>query len=432
MFVNRIPELGIFDDSLDALLKQEERFRASILDFYGVKGIGKTALLKRITEKLLENNIKYLEVNFDSNVSVFYDRMYDELKKYVPIQPLDVTQQDIYERSMAKIKELLGQGPLVLLLDSIDATNESRIEDLEEMLGQLVVYQTLLVVLASQRRVTFYNRRSVKQKLKTYAVEPLDEQSSSIYLKQLDTSLSAEQYKLIFDWTGGYLLAMNEMVSALHDGISPAEEQGRKQLTQRIVDGVVTQGLLASVEADEQEWYLTMLNLLAVPRHFSLIVWQKLIEHFEPEYKLATSLAYLVLPRKMSLATGVLGWDMAKADFAIDKPIRHILLLNLKINQYDFYLRLHQYLAQLNWQSATEAREHERILYQREYLYHSACSLDTQQLEGILTEISAKEGRERVLQLYEELGQDVEFRNAIGQDFARLLAVIGRMAASEG
>ena len=527
MFVNRVPELGILEESFNGLLKREDHFRPSILDFYGVKGIGKTTLLKKFSEKLMENNIRHIEIKFDNDESIFYKRMYEQLQKYGAVQPLETEPPDISERSMQQVKELLEQGPLVLLLDAIDTPNESRMEFLEEMFSKLVIYQTLFVVLASQRRITFENERSVRHKLKTFLVEPFDEQSTCAYAQQLDASLTSEQCTLIFDWTHGYPLAINEMVGALHDGLDPQDEQGSQPLAQRIVDRVIVGDLLAKVKPDEREWYLSMLYLLAVPRRFSLSTLQQLIEHFKPDYKLPSSLAYLVLPKRIDQATGVVGWDMAKAGFTLSQPTRHILLLNLKINQHDFYLRLHQYLAELNRQNMAGARGHERILYQREYLYHCACGLDTLQLEEVLAEVSAeillnaegqpdaliqfleefqqdkelqevlssrvavltnrlyqrlgqkmdelyqqetqsskrldylrslfyytaintdlvdkvsiltlyvrdllsKEGRERVIQLYDELAQNSEFRDAMGADFAILLAAMSRMVASEG
>ena len=47
-------------------------------------------------------------------------------------------------------------------------------------------------------------------------------------------------------------------------------------------------------------------------------------------------------------------------------------------------------------------------------------------------DLLSREGRERVIQLYEELEQDSEFGNAMGQDLAILLAAIHHIIAPEG
>ena len=530
MFVNRVPELTIIEDNFTGFFNQKElnRYYPAVIGFYGVKGIGKTRLLQKFTETLLVTNTRYIEAQFHPDVSIFAQRIIGQLQKYMPQIYSDNEQQGgTYAQFIQHIKALLDQGPLVLLLDAIDAINESQIEPLETMLGELVAYQTLFVVLAGRQRMTFENVRTVRQKLKTYILGPFDQEYSYTYLKQLDASLSLEQCQIIFDWTRGYPLAMNEMVKALHDGLDPMDDQEQKQIAQRMVDQIVMQDLLARINPDEQAWYQDILHLLAVPRRFNLVLLQQLIERFEPEHRLANSLAYLVLPRKIVQTTGVVKWDMAKSGYAMDEPIRHILQLNLKMNQPDHYMDLHNFLAQYNWQSASEVDGPERIRYQREFLYHSACSANTEQLTNQLTRIGTeiiqvteehsdqlvqfleeylqdtelqyilsphtslianliyenlaqkmyalyseeaqvekrldflrafffytaknsafvnkvetltpyiqqildREDRTRILRLYEELGQDAEFRDAMGKDFDTLYAIISGTATSEG
>jgi hypothetical protein len=338
MFVNRIPELTTIEDNFNKFFSQKEppTNYTSIFDFYGVKGIGKTSLLQRFSEKLIEINTRYIEVEFYPDVSIFAQRILIQAQKYIPITPLEDEAEDVYDQAIQRIKRLLEQGPLVLLVDAVDTNEKQQIELLETMLSELVGYQTLFVLLTSRHRLHFENERSVRDRLKTYSVEPFNREHSYAYLQQRDPSLSLEQCRVIFDWTRGYPLAMNLLVEIIHEGLNITEEQGQKQMAQRIADQIFRQELLTTINADEQEWYRNILYLLAIPRSFNLILLQQIIERFQPDYALASSLAYLVLPRKIIQATGVITWDIAQSGFAMDEPIRYILQLNLKINHSHF------------------------------------------------------------------------------------------------
>ena len=45
-FVNRETELALIDEAVEALLDKQRLLRTPIIEFYGVKGIGKTTLLE--------------------------------------------------------------------------------------------------------------------------------------------------------------------------------------------------------------------------------------------------------------------------------------------------------------------------------------------------------------------------------------------------
>jgi hypothetical protein len=439
MFVNRIPELTTIEDNFNKFFHQKETPTnyTSILDFYGVKGIGKTSLLQRFSERLIETNTRYIEAEFHPDEVIFASRILTQTQKYMPITPAEENAEDVYTQLIQRIKRLLEQGPLVLLLDAVDTNDKQQIELLENMLGALVGYQTLFVLLTSRHRLHFENERTVRDRLKTYSVEPFNQEHSYAYLQLLDPSLSVEQCRIIFDWTRGYPLAMNMLVEIIHEGHDITEEQGQKHMAQRLADQMFGQELLTTINSDEQEWYRTILYLLAVPRSFNLVLLQQLIERFQPDYALASSLAYLVLPRKIIQATGAITWDIAQAGFTMDEPIRSILQLNLKVNHARLYKELHGFLAQYNKQNALAATNRERPHYLREYLYHSACSSQPGQLVSLLSRTGkdiiqqTKQSPDQLIQFLEEFLQDRELQYILAPNGVMITNLIYEHLAEE-
>jgi len=417
-FVNRVSELSLIEEAFSDLLNKEH-LNTPIIDFYGVEGIGKTSILTKVIEKCDENKIPYIKAEADNDLVQFSNTIKTLIKKYTTVQALKELEAT---EPMALTRALLEQGPLVMLLDAIDTTNESQILHLENLLRELIIYNKLFVVLTSRRSISFEKDKSVARKLTTFAVRPLDRESTELYLNSIQFPIDPALRETIFEWTRGYPLAMNAMVQALNEGITPTQEPGKQSLMARIVERVIDQGLLASIKTEDIEWVKTTLNLLAVPRRFNLIIMQKLIERFEPELKLSNSLAYLTVPKRIAKSTGVIAWDMIKAGFAIDEPVRNILLLQLKIGQPERYYELNQFLAEINWQNASEAIGLDRIRYQREYLYHSANSVEEDAIPYILQKTVAQiiQGAEQdpdpLIQFQIEFTQDNELQDNLGKN----------------
>ncbi len=137
---------------------------------------------------------------------------------------------------------------------------------------------------------------------------------------------------------------------------------------------VVEEKLLVSASSsDERARLQTLLALLSVPRRFNLTLTQDLIEKFAPEYKLGRSLAYITLPKTINEVTSVLSWNLEWAGYCIDAPVRHLFLLQYKVEHPQELIEIHTFLAQKNEQFAQEVSGSDHIRYLREFFYHLAC-----------------------------------------------------------
>ncbi len=436
-FINREPELRLIEDAIGDLLNTDTFLRTPIIDFFGIDGIGKTSILKKIVQTCDKHRIRYIWADASKNVPAFFYEIIDQAQQYSEVLPRS-DESNLQHQSVAVTQELLKKGPLVILLDAVDATNEARLVPIEEMLNALVINNKLFVVLTSSRSVSFEHERDVARKLSTFPLLPLDRDSSEEYLESLGLPTDPELRNIVFEWTHGYPLAMDVMVQAIREqGIDPRNQEEREKLLGIITQRVIDQRILARVEPTELQWFQRVLRLLSVPRRFNLLTMQSLIEQFAHDLKLANSLAYIVLPNRISQSTDVLSWNLAKGGFAIDSPIRNMFLLQLKIGHLEDYYKINRFLAEINQSNAKEVSGPDRIRYQREYLYHMANSGDEKQLARILTETvqqiikDAEEAPELLIQFREEFIQDTELKELLGKDANLVLSLTNKHLAQK-
>ncbi len=432
-FVNREAELELVDDALRALLDKNRLLHTPILDFFGIDGIGKTTILREVMQRCQQNNIPFIWADARKNLSDFPLSIINQVKAKGYRAPLleHSEKKELLDQSVDAARALLADGPLVMLLDSVDATNEEQSDYIEEMLHSLVDNNRLFVVVASRKDIAFNKERTIARRLTTHALKPFNRESSDLYLQSLDEPIELELRDLIFDWTRGYPLAMDAMAKAiLEQKYDPRKKKQRRDLLKVIMERVIDHGILARIEDKERAWFLTMLRLLSVPRRFNLVILQDLIEKFEPDLKEDGSLSYIALPRRINQATDVLSWNLDKAGFSIAVPIRHLFLLQQSMENTQRYHETHRFLAELNTHYAKEVSGTDRIRYQLEYLYHSASSVDSQQLPQILSATiqqitsDVTKSPDPLIQFLEEFRLDEELKELLGTNVSIVLSLI--------
>ncbi|OLC63284.1 MAG: hypothetical protein AUH89_00065 [Ktedonobacter sp. 13_1_40CM_4_52_4] len=441
-FVNREAELEVIDKAFDALIDNKSLLRTPIVDFYGVEGIGKTAILEKIEQKCNDHNIRYIWANASKDISHFSGEITQQLQTKYRVE-LQNDEEDWSHRPLNATRALLERGPVVMLLDSVDTTDVEQVRWLETMLRDLIEDNTLFVVLTSKRMLSFERERSVARKLTFVPVKPFDRSNSELYLNSISDRIDPELHKVIFDpelrkvifeWTRGYPLAIDVMVQAIlsEQRLDPRRSQDQQQLLDIIIKQVINQGILAKVERTELSWYQSALTLLSVPRRFNLVIMQDMIETFAPELRLESSLAYMGLPKRINAATDVLSWNMPRAGFSVDAPIRHIFLLKQRIEQPGTFATINRFLADINKRFTEEVPGSDRVRYLREYLYHSASTGDNQALPPIL-ERTVREviagPPESFLQFFEEFSRDEELKEVLGSSVNIALSLIHRHLA---
>jgi len=422
LFVNRKTELQLINNSFDALLDRKRLLRTPIIELQGIKGIGKTSLLRQVEQRCHDIQLPYIWVDVGQNPSNVVHEIIAQVKKYIQVDEITSVQSVVYAT-----KVLLKQGPVVMLFDAVDTADEDQLATIETLLRDLIDNERLFVVLASKKVLPFQQERSVTRKLTTLPLKPLDRENCNFYLNSLGGQIDPEMRDLIFEWTRGYPLAMNVMAQSISSGLDLRTEQGQRDSLSLLTNQVINQEVFAKIKPEKRAYYQSALQLFSVPRRFNLVIMQDLIEKFAPDLKRESSLAYFSLPKEINEATDVLNWSMLRAGFCVDEPIRNIFLLLLKIEQPQNYFAIHDFLAQISLRLAMEFSGSDRIRYIREYLYHTASNTSSSSLPSLLIqaiEMIMQGPPETFQQFSEEFSQDEELKERLGNYLATIDAMI--------
>ena len=425
LFVNREPELKLIDESFKALLDRRRLLRNPIIEVQGVGGIGKTSLLKEVEQRCQDTQLPCIWVDVSQHSSSVEIEILSQVKRYI----LASDNQDFSDATHA-MKVLLEEQPVVLIFDAVDTAETTQLSLIENLLKDLIEDEKFFAVFASKKALTFQQYRSVARQLTIFQLKALDRKDCESYLDTLGTPIEPEIRNFIFEWTRGYPLAMNVLVQAVQNGLDPRTPKGRQEALALLTTQVIHQGVLTAVNPVDRNRYFSALQLFSVPRRFNLVIMQDLIEKFTPELKLESSIAYWGLPKEINEATDVLNWNMTRAGFSVDEPIRTLFLLLLKAEHPERYFAIHEFLAQTNLRLAREVTGLDRTRYTRESLYHTASLTDSPPIEQQLLDtlqIVEQEPQETLFPFSEEFSQDAELKEALGHHLATVQARIDQI-----
>ncbi|GHO92588.1 hypothetical protein KSF_026360 [Reticulibacter mediterranei] len=411
IFVNREEELRLINSAVTTL-QSRQLLQTPIIEFYGVQGIGKTMLLKHIEMQCSE--------------------------KHLSCVATDLTQgEEAITRSVGDARTLLDMHqPVVMILDSLDATSPAMLQGIEAELRDLIENSFLFVVLASRNEQRFTRTRSLARKLVTRSLQPIGPKWCAQYLEKVEPTIGQEVREMIFEWTGGYPLAMNVMTDAIIEKrLHPGQEQDQKLLMSIISERVINQKLFSAVSAPDLNRYQTLFTILSVPRRFNLALMQDLVEAFASQYSLASSIAYISFPGSIAKDVSALSWDLARSGYCIEAPVRRLFLRKLRIEQPQLYRDVHRFLAKKNRDFIQEVVGADRIHYLREYFYHLAHSepeeavqqIIMEQIELLMAQGSEQEHvsfAENLVRFHEEFQQDEDLQEALSKRGTDLILLL--------
>jgi hypothetical protein len=432
-FINRDVELQLIEEKFSVLLESSDFVRTPIIEFHGVGGIGKTTILRRIEQLCHDKRLPSVWADASQSIPNFSREVIRQIGQY-NIQ-ITSKEEDLPQQSVYAARELLARGPLIFLVDSLDAAGEEQLIWIEYMLRELVEDNRLFAILASKRVVAFNRTLSVARRLTTSKLKPFDQKNCTSFITGLDQGIVPEIRDMVFAWTHGYPLAVNAMVQAIRDNkLDPRKEQDRRPLLALMSEQVINRGVFSNavLVKDDFIWCQTMLSLFSLPRSCNINIMQKMIEQFAPHYKRDSRLAYISLPKKINQTTDVLNWNPAKAGFSVEAPIRHMFLMKMKLEEPDLYVAIHYFLALANRRLADEVSGTDRIRYVQEYLYHSSnCEEDVrmQQIVEKTMQLIIAEPLEYFSQFYEDFVNDEELKIALGLHSTVVLSLIYKQFA---
>jgi hypothetical protein len=425
IFINRETALKSINDVFETLLDKKRLLRTPIIDFYGVGGIGKTVLLHQVRQRCQDAQLRCIWVDLNKGIHEFSREIVHQVQQDSRSLTFEINDNNALYQSISAARILLKRGPVVILFDSVDATNNEQVGWIEMLLRDLSDDNNLFVVLASKWILSFQNDRLTTRKLTPIPLGPFDRQSCEAYLDSIGNQSEPEVRYLIFTWTRGYPLALQVMTQAVNSGLDPRKQEDQEKIISIITTQVLHQNILARVDSAERDRYQTILSLLSIPRHFNLVIMQDLIEEFTPDLKLENSLAYIGLPKEINRITEILHWNTAEAGFSVDAPVRALCLLRLRIEQPEMYYNAHSFLARMYRQLATDVAGADQVRCLGEYLYHSSIETPTHEQSpvSIVGDI-VDTFPESVALLAIEIAQDEELKELLGTHLSDIQSLL--------
>src|SRR5579859_1925213 len=133
--------MRLIDDAFQALQNDKEALlRTPILDFFGVEGIGKTAILRQIEQRCRRQrqNCIWIDASKHNPSRHLSRELLHQLQQYnIPLAQQN-EHEDPLQQSVDATRALLQRGTAVLLLDSVDASNDEAVRWIETLLSKVI------------------------------------------------------------------------------------------------------------------------------------------------------------------------------------------------------------------------------------------------------------------------------------------------------
>ncbi|WP_069805995.1 hypothetical protein [Thermogemmatispora onikobensis] len=422
--VNRQQELRQLEDALQ-LLRQDPRQdpaaqRLPVITLCGLVGIGKTTLLRQVEQRAQALGLPVLWRNLPTPEPAGAGAGAAILAQLQP-----ALETCLHE-----------QGRAVLLLDDVDPANPSQLQQLSALLQTPGGQAPLLVIVTAGRPLSWsWERVLLPQPLQVLELGPLDPASSALLLERHAPALSPEARALALTWADGYPLALVVLADALRDGtLDPRQPAARARLLEQLTGRVLRQGVLGALPPEERPVAETLLRLLAVPRRFTAMLLQDLIEQFAPALTQEHPFAYFFLPQRLSARTSTLRWQFGHAGYVVVEPVRHLLQVLWREQDPDRWQDIQRWLAAFWSQRARQGRESERVGALLEWslqrLQLAAPAARAQESQALLAELAAWPWRDpgERQQALALLGQDQELLTTLGEQAAAWQAALRALA----
>jgi|GEM_PF-2750573 len=413
-FINRDWELEAVAYRLEILQASGGVFQC-VVNFYGIPGIGKTALLTEILQRaqrgawdsrqfaptlsaLTDLAGRWEDLHpYKVGPEVLAHQMYQlegqtkrhdlefakALEAFRSLPPPDPDNEEVWYTFRQKAKQVADtfslyvyrhakqqRQPVMLLLDNSEELPVDAFDWLEfEVFSPLVQADRILLVVASRSPVR-WKRFEVRRRVLLRKLNP-PEYSEQLMVQQAPSwsKLAPNIIKLTF----GYPWGNQAVVEALEQigkpqAIKPTDfEQHRPELLQWLTTQVVEKRLLADVATDLSD----ALHIVAPLRQFDVTTLRALLPEFAAGKFKGRGGNYFLLMLNRLVDTALVEWSAERKAYVLDDTLRRILALDLETRDPDLSLRIHRRAIDLFGRWLEEVPD-SRSCYLVECLYHRA------------------------------------------------------------
>jgi hypothetical protein len=400
-----------------------------IVHLSGVAGIGKTTLLLQVQQQARALGLPVLWGTVRPGTHI--DAVASQLLSDLPSPPLSPSPGERHDPTpdhttpglaqlIPRLRLLVHQqGAAVLLLDDVEIGNASQLRWLVALLDALGKETPLLLVQTAAGSLPWSWQTVLNRPVLPLELGPLDRVSSALLLDRHAPTLAPEARALALTWAAGYPLALVVLADALRDGtLVPRQPADRTRLLEQLTERVLRHGVLGALPPAERPAVETLLRLLAVPRRFTAMLLQDLIEQFAPEWRQSDRFAYFFLPQQLAARTHALRWQFERAGYVVVAPVRHLLQVLWQEEAPARWREILRWLAAFQERLTARASGPERIRSLADQLAYRLLGEEptrrVEQMPSVLASLH-QEPQAVSLQVVAALQQDQDLQAALGE-----------------
>jgi len=387
-FVGRKRQINLVEERIHIIRYGGSVFQA-LINFHGVIGIGKTMLLLELEKRIRDKGLPCALVDFAAKVYEFSPLgkavlLEDIARGFAdgapPWQPL---QQGIpAEEQVQAMQQLFPQyvtdltrehdAPAVLLLDTLEKADPQLLDWLEDQVISPLIRTDRVLVIVASRSPHRWKRFEVRRRAYQDPLEPFDEETTQEQLPQEYDALAADVLRL----THGHPLSNVQVIEGVrkieqdvgHPLTSTDFEEHQKRLIQELVDDLIEPQVMEDVSTDIRRAY----RVMSLARQFDVNVLRRLLTRFVEEPFAGKSAAYFLSVVGNMVKTTLVEWSSARRGYVLDRTIRWMLALNMKLTATERYQEINRELIDLYDEWIDRVPEN-RSGFIIERLYHGAC-----------------------------------------------------------
>lgn len=454
LFVNRHDEIETVENKI-RLVQSDQTVSDSIINYWGVGGIGKTWILRRLNDKFAYHDMhqdkyptfallfdfrnydeKNLLVNFTKNLAT---QTLDQLASSPDFTtPMRQNLEDIQISKRERLEELaeailgISQNftPLILLdhTEIVEKASPELWEEIEKLfLEPIVSTGKVVVVVAGRRQIPRWRRFEVRRRVmesEKSQIKPFDKQGVNKQLARLDDSISAD---ILYPYTAGN----PQFVDAFARHIQLWKEKTETPVIDQEWINEHNNSLLKVLQLSKKELtqsvptrlYQPFLSVISL-RYYRLEAMRYMMTKQNQDFQSKPDSLYLQFVRDLAQETEIVWWDRARRAYVTSQVARKLINQTRYLEAPKEYMLFHNYALEMYWQWAQETPKtsDEFII---EILYHHAIICEVEKDINCLREQTAEVLKftgdslttERILVLRNQIERDNELLELYSDEF---------------
>ncbi|MCP4346187.1 MAG: toll/interleukin-1 receptor domain-containing protein [Desulfobacterales bacterium] len=425
IIVNRIEQLNKFKKQLDSI-RSGNRIPCTILEWYGIPGIGKTTLAQiSIRELCHKMGVPFACIDFipemDGNANKYFND-----KSLLITDILEGICQS--EKTFLKhttdtvsnyVKNLSTSNPVVIHFDTTEEIKPAFFMWLEKNIISPLCLSGKCIIIWTGRFPQQWQCFEVKRRVVSWKLDPLPYEETIEQVGQTDVD--------VYQFTFGHPLG-NDIVSEVIAGFKNKEYSFGEIELINAMDSVIEEYVMRDIQPELN----AACRVLSIVRQFDVLILRKILSQFVAEYYGETRMFLGVIGQLT--ATSLVEWDSTCKGYALDPTIRQILAKHLQLKQQKKYSEINELATNIYEEFINKAKGN-RSIYILERLYHLANIAENRnedhsqiakmlqnELKSYLQQYYNKDiALSATDKLYQELEKDKDIEKIIGeQGFAEL------------